>query len=182
MVESLRIIPLHSLALLGCLLLGAEERAAAADPPNAAGGVAATTPSSTQGGFLSSLKQAFSQHTDREVVWAHFDVGTAPDTHRFYCLLDPKTGTREPNGVAGEPFIRRDGMTGLKSPAVSPVSCADAEQKGILVTSGYTVTASAGSAKGAVPTAPAPAPAAAAASGAAVAQAAAHPPGSGLRA
>jgi uncharacterized protein (TIGR02246 family) len=132
---------------------------------------------------MSSLKQAFSQHADREVVWAHFDVGSAPDTHRFYCLIDPETGKREPNGVAGEVFLRRDGMTGLKGPAISPVSCADAEQKGILITSGYTVKLSAGSTHGPVLTAPVPGPNAAPAAGAAVAPAAAaHPPRSDLRA
>jgi ketosteroid isomerase-like protein len=173
MVNSLR-IPFHSLALVvGLLLLGGEGSALRANPPDTAGGVAASSPSNTHGGFLSSLKQAFSQKVDREVVWAHFDVGSAPDTHRFYCLIDPTTGKREPNGVAGEPFPRPDGMIGLKGPAVSPVSCADAEQKGILVTSGYTVKISATSAPGPVSPAPVATPAAATAPGVAVAPAAA---------
>jgi ketosteroid isomerase-like protein len=127
-------------AMLGLLSLDR----ALADPPAPAGsGAAASTPG-THGGFFSSLKQAFSEDVGREVVWAHFDVGAAPDTHRFYCLLDPKTGKHEPNGVAGQPFVRPDGMTGLKNPAISPVSCADAEQKGILSTDGYTVKMSSG--------------------------------------
>jgi len=118
-----------------------------ADPPatGAGNGTAASSP--TQGGFFSSLKQALNQDVDHEVVWGHFDVGSPPDTHRFYCLLNPKTGKHEPNGVAGEPYVRRDGTTGLKQPAVSPTSCAEAEQKGMLVTADYTVKGSAGSSK-----------------------------------
>jgi Domain of unknown function (DUF4440) len=144
------------------LLLGSGSAATADPPPTSAGGVAGGAPPATQGGFLSSLKQAFSQDIDRAVVWGHFDVGSPPNTHRFYCLIDPKTGKREPNGVAGEPFRRRDGTTGLKGPAVSPVSCAAAEQKGILVTADYRVK-SAGSGESPPPpvqkTAPAAAPA-----------------------
>ncbi len=117
---------------------------AAADPQTTApgGGPAAVPPvTQGQGGFFSSLKQALSEDVDRAAVWGHFDVGSPPNTHRFYCLYDLKTGKRLPNGVAGEPFLRRDGTTGLKTPAVSPASCAEAEQEGILVTTGYTVKA-----------------------------------------
>jgi hypothetical protein len=127
------------------LLLCSAMGAAPADPPAAGGGSGTAASPPTQGGFFSSLKQAFNQDVDHEVVWGHFDVGSPPDTHRFYCLVNPKTGKREPNGVAGEPFARRDGMTGLKQPAVSPTSCAEAEQKGILVTADYTVKGNAGS-------------------------------------
>lgn len=108
------------------------------------------------GGFLSTLKQAFKQDVDREVVRGHFDTGSPPNTHRFYCLVDPRTGKSETNAVAGEPVLRPDGMTGIKGAAVSPLSCADAEQKGILVTSGYTVKGSARSSSS--PPAPAPTP------------------------
>lgn len=191
MVNSLR-ISLRSLALVvGLYLPGGEGSAVLANPPS----VAPSSPTDTQGGFFSSLKQAFNQHSDRDVVYAHFDVGTAPDTHRFYCLIDPKTGKREPNGVAGETFRRPDGMTGLRGPAVSPVSCADAEQKGILVTSGYTVKVNAAGAHAPVANTPAAAPVPAAAAvaaaapvpaavpAAAVAPAAqVHPRGSDLRA
>jgi Domain of unknown function (DUF4440) len=127
------------------LLLCSGISVAPADPPSAGGGSGTAASPPAQGGFFSSLKQAFNQDIDHEVVWGHFDVGSPPDTHRFYCLVNPKTGKREPNGVAGEPFARRDGMTGLKQPAVSPTSCAEAEQKGILVTADYTVKGNSGS-------------------------------------
>lgn len=108
-----------------------------------------TAPSDAQasvpaGSFFSSLKQAFKQDLDREVVRGHFDVGSAPDAHRYYCLVDPKTGKRETYGVAGKPALRKDGMTGIKEGAVAPYSCITAEQQGSLVTSGYLITAGAG--------------------------------------
>jgi hypothetical protein len=127
------------------LLLCSGIGVAPADPPAAGGGSGTAASPPAQGGFFSSLKQAFNQDIDHEVVWGHFDVGSPPDAHRFYCLVNPKTGKREPNGVAGEPFARRDGMTGLKQPAVSPTSCAEAQQKGILVTADYTVKGNFGS-------------------------------------
>ena len=42
-----------------------------------------------------------------------------------------------PNGVAGQPVLRPDGMTGIKIEAVSLYTCAKAEQKGFLVSTGY---------------------------------------------
>jgi len=177
----------HSPALASCLvLLGWAGSTALADPPQGAPGGTGNPSSQNHGGFLSSLKQAFGENVDREVVWAHFDVGSAPETHRFYCLVDPKTGKRAPNGVAGQPFTRPDGMTGLKTPAISPVSCSDAEQRGILVTSGYTVSMAAHGATGSVPAAsatPTPIPKAAAAPAVAAASVAVpQPHGSDLRA
>jgi ketosteroid isomerase-like protein len=134
--------------------------AASADPPVAPGGAAASpSPSATQSSdlkhdFMAGVKQGFDENTDRDEVIGHFDVGTPPNSHRFYCLFDPKTGKREPNGVAGEPVARRDGTTGLNGAAVSPLSCADVERKGLLVTTGYIVKGSGG-----VPVSPAtPAP------------------------
>jgi ketosteroid isomerase-like protein len=105
---------------------------------SAAGDAQAPAPS---GNFFSSLKQAFKQDLDREVVRGHFDVGSPPDAHRYYCLVDAKTGKSEANGVAGEPVQRPDGMTGIKAGAVSFYSCVTAEQQGILVTTGYTLSA-----------------------------------------
>lgn len=91
-----------------------------------------------QESFLSSLKQAVKQDFDHQVVRGYFDVGTPPDAvHRYYCLVDAKSGRREPNGVPGEPVPRADGMTGIKATAVSVYSCASAEQQGILVTTGF---------------------------------------------
>jgi hypothetical protein len=97
------------------------------------------TPAPT-GNFISSLKQSFHQDYDHEVVRGHFDVGTPPNSHRYYCLVDPKTGKPEANGVAGTLIPRRDGMTGVQGASVSFYSCSDAESKGLLVTSDYQVT------------------------------------------
>jgi ketosteroid isomerase-like protein len=117
------------------------------------------------GSFFSSLKQAFKQDLDRDVVRGHFDIGSPPDAHRYYCLVDAKTGKGEPNGVAGDPARRRDGMTGIKAGAVSFYTCADAEQQGILVTTGYTLSEALRSkAAAAPPASPAPPRAAPAAS------------------
>jgi hypothetical protein len=120
---------------------------ARAEPPagaEAAGPPGIAQPPVPQGNFFSSLKQAFKQDFDHEVVRAHFDVGTPPDVHRYYCLVDPKTGKREPNGVAGQPVPRADGMTGIKASAVSLYSCDSAQQQGILVGTGYVLSAAAG--------------------------------------
>ena len=142
-------IPLHSqtLALSLAISFGggsqvladpqsAEDKGTAAS--SAAGGAEPPAPT---GNFFSSLKQAFKQDLDRDVVRGHFDVGSPPDTHRYYCLVDAKTGKSEANGVAGDPVLRRDGMTGIKAGAVSFYTCANAEQQGILVTTGYTLSA-----------------------------------------
>jgi hypothetical protein len=138
---------------------------AVAEPPTGATSSAPAGPaagesqvSEVKGGFLSSLKQAFQEDPEREVVWGHFDVGTPPDTHRFYCLIDPKTGKKEANAVAGQPVHRRDGMTGIKGPAVSPLSCADAEAKGVLITAPYAVKAHARAPDRTAPPAPNAAP------------------------
>jgi SnoaL-like domain len=166
-----------------------------ADPPG--GDQSGTQPAETTGGMLSSLKQAFGENLGREEVRGHFDVGSPPDTRRYYCLVDPKTGKREPNGVSGETVQRRDGTTGVKSAVVSPLSCADAQQKGMLVSADYKLTGKAATpanppapAPPAPAMAPAPAPAAspapaapvaaaaAAAAAPAVASAAAAPPAS----
>lgn len=135
---------------------------AGADPPAGDAQVA-----ESKGGFLSSFRQALEQDPSRDVVRGHFEVGTPPDTHRYYCLVNPKNGKNEENGVRGTPYVRSDGMTGLKEPAVSALNCADAEKRGLLVTQGYVL-------KG-LPTTPA-APAATAAAVAAPAAAAAAAP------
>src|SRR6202789_3008992 len=81
---------------------------ALADPP--AGDVPGYLP---QDGFFSSLKQAAKQGYDHEVVRGHFDLGTPPNVHRYYCLVDVKTHEKEPNGVLGDPVPVPGGMTAL---------------------------------------------------------------------
>jgi hypothetical protein len=125
---------------------------ALADPPAGTETGASATPSPSdapaslpQQSFLSSLKQAFNKDFDREVVRGHFDLGSPPNAHRYYCLVDPKTGKKEPNGVLGQPVTRADGMTGVTAGSVSLYSCDDAEKQRILVTTGYIVSKGAGS-------------------------------------
>jgi hypothetical protein len=170
------------------LLLTATADGARADPPaSAAAPAAGSAPgevSEVKGGFLSTFTQAFKEDFDREAVRGHFDTGSAPDTHRYYCLVDPKTGRNQPNAVSGQTGSRRDGTTGVSGVAVSPLSCADAEQKGLLITSGYVVPRAAASAKAGVssnaapppPAQPAAAPAPVAAPSTAVAAAAVAAP------
>jgi len=139
-------IPRYSQGLAAGLLLFCAGHSAPAEPPGAETGVSvSSTPSDAQsltpkGSIFSSLKQGFAQDADHEVVRGHFDVGSSPDVHRYYCLVDPKTGKSEEYGVAGQLVPRRDGMTGIKGGAVTLYRCADAEQKGILVTTGYAVS------------------------------------------
>jgi hypothetical protein len=136
---------------VGLLLFCGQHFDVRADPPATESGSAASASASDaqnlapQGSFMSSLKQAFAEDLDKEVVRGHFDVGSAPDTHRYYCLVNPKTGKSEPNAVAGQTFARHDQMTGIKGAAVTFFTCAEAEQKGILVTSGYVLSAAASS-------------------------------------
>jgi hypothetical protein len=163
-----------ALSLVQCLALGVAlglalvcggASAASADPPAGTDAAAsAKSPSSDaqtpvpSGNFLSSLKQAFKQDYDHEVVRGHFDLGSPPDAHRYYCLVDPKTGKNEANGVGGQPVLRPDGMTGIKSGAVSVYSCSDAAQQGILVTAGYVLSAGASSKIAPQPSPPPPSP------------------------
>lgn len=125
---------------------------APADPPAAA--VQSSTGASDAGasdepktlpqdGLISSIKQSL-REGDQEIIRGHFDLGTAPNVHRYYCLMDPKTRRREPNGVLGDPIPRPDGMTGIKSSAVSLYRCEKAEQQGMLSTAGYVTPARAG--------------------------------------
>ena len=108
-----------------------------------------------QESIFSSIKQAFNQDFDRQVIRGHFDVGSSP-TRRYYCLVDAKTGKRSPNGVPGEPAPRPDGMTGIKASSVSTYSCSSAEQQGILVTTGYVLPANAQAAASSPPPPAAP--------------------------
>ena len=117
---------------------GTETGASAIPPPSEA------PTSLPQQSFLSSLKQAFNKDFDREVVRGHFDLGSPPNVHRYYCLVDPKTGKKEPNGVLGQPVPLADGATSIKGSSVSLYSCDDAEKQRILVTTGYVVSKGAG--------------------------------------
>src|ERR1700738_5050047 len=117
---------------------------ASADPPAGTQTEASAVPSSSdaqtslpQQGVFSSLKQAFNKDFDHEAVRGHFDLGSPPNTHRYYCLVDAKTGKREPNGVLGQPVPAAGGMTGIKGASVSLYRCDDAEKQGMLVTTGY---------------------------------------------
>lgn len=113
---------------------------ALADQPVASSADATELPNSLpQDGLFSSIKQSLKQG-DQEVVRGHFDLGSPPNVHRYFCLVDPKSGAVEPNGVLGDTLARADGMTGIKTSAVSLYRCAKAEQQGILVTEGYVLT------------------------------------------
>jgi pimeloyl-ACP methyl ester carboxylesterase len=172
-VDTAERVPRYWHSLAAALLLPGVTGLAQSEPPpgtqsgGAAAGAGAAHSADIKQDYFASVRQGFAEDLKREVVRGHFDVGTAPNTHRYYCLVDPKTGKTEPNGVAGDVLVRSDGMTGLKNAAVSPLSCADAEQKGFLVTSGYTVkggpsaAAAAGSAKTAAAAGGAPGAAAA---------------------
>jgi hypothetical protein len=111
-----------------------------ADQPAASSAGANELPNSMpQDGLVSSIKQSLKQG-DQDVVRGHFDLGSPPNVHRYYCLVDPKSGALEPNGVLGDPISRADGMTGIKSNAVSLYRCTKAEQQGIFVTDGYVLS------------------------------------------
>jgi len=89
-----------------------------------------------QDGVFSSITQNLREN-EQEVVRGHFELGEPPNVRRYYCLVNPKNGRREPNGVVGDPVPRPDGMTGIKIDSVSMYTCAKAEEKGYLVSTGY---------------------------------------------
>jgi hypothetical protein len=158
----------------GLSLFGCGSSAWADPPPDSAAAQPANSSdlpkSLPQDGFISSLKQAAKQGFDHEIVRGHFDVGTAPNVRRYYCLQDVKTGEKEPNGVFGDPVPLPGGKTGLKNTSISMYTCATAEKRGMLITTGYGVDAAAAAApapqdqppaqatKLAQPPTPAPAP------------------------
>jgi hypothetical protein len=106
---------------VGLLLFFGARNSVLADPPagtepGASGGSASSdAPKSLpQENIFSSIKQSLRMGFDREVVRGHFDLGSPPNVRRYYCLIDTKTVSREPNGVLGEPVSLPDGTTGLK--------------------------------------------------------------------
>jgi hypothetical protein len=143
------------------LSLGLLGTAGADTPPGAQGSTPAEStsndplPTLPQQNFFSSIKQSLRLGYDHEVVRGHFDLGTPPNAHRYYCLVDTKTRRREPNGVLGEPAPLPDGTTALKVDSVSLYGCDDAEKQGLLITTGYVLKTASGEA---IASAPAPAP------------------------
>ncbi|HVC02462.1 MAG TPA: hypothetical protein VND80_09705 [Steroidobacteraceae bacterium] len=110
-----------------------------------------------QTNFWSSIKESVGLDPSHEVVRGHFDLGQPPNVHRYYCLIDTRTGRPEPNGVLGRPFRRPDASFGLKVDSVSLYACADAEKRGMLVTAGYRLPGAARAARPSPPPAPPPA-------------------------
>ena len=150
--------------IIGILAAGAAVADSPASPPPASGADAPSEwHSMPQDGVFSSIKQNL-RESEQEVVRGHFELGEPPNVRRYYCLVDPKNGRREPNGVLGNPVSRPDGMTGIKIDTVSMYTCARAEQKGYLVSAGYVLlgaalTRSAPPAAASTPQPPAVAPA-----------------------
>jgi hypothetical protein len=138
---------------VGLLLLFGSGTGVLADPPAGTEAGAWDASSSNdepktlpQENFFSSVRQSLRLGFDHEVVRGHFDLGTAPNRRRYYCLLDTKTRSKEPNGVLGQPVPMPDGTTGLKVDSVSLYGCAAAEKQGMLVTTGYVLKGPNGSA------------------------------------
>jgi hypothetical protein len=149
---------------VGLLLLFGAGNGVLADPPPGTDAGASDASSSSdepktlpQENFFSSVKQSLRLGFDHEVVRGHFDLGSPPNRRRYYCLLDTKTRSREPNGVLGQPVPLPDGTTGLKVDSVSLYGCAAAEKQGMLETAGYVLKAPNGSAIASPPT-PTPVP------------------------
>jgi hypothetical protein len=151
---------------VGLLLLFGAGNGVLADPPASTEAGTSDASSSNdepktlpQENFFSSVKQSLRLGFDHEVVRGHFDLGSPPNRRRYYCLLDTKTRSREPNGVLGQPVPLPNGTTGLKVDSVSLYGCAAAEKQGMLVTAGYVLKAPNGSAM-ASPPSPTPPPSA----------------------
>jgi hypothetical protein len=144
-------------------------------PPASAADAPSEWHSMPQDGLFSSIKQNL-RESALEVVFGHFDLGEPPNVRRYYCLVSPKSGRREPNGVLGDPLPRPDGMTGIKFDAVSLYTCAMAEQRGYLVSTGYLLLGPAARAAPPAPAAAPPPPPPAVAPGVATPAVAAAPP------
>ena len=117
---------------------------ALADPPAGTAAGAPANPSASDApkslpetSIFSSLQQSFKENPDLLEVRGHFELGSPPNVHRYYCLINTKTGKSEPNGVLGDLVPRAGGMTGIKNIAVSQYRCVDAQQQDMLVTTGY---------------------------------------------
>jgi hypothetical protein len=169
---------------VGLLLLFGAGNGVLADPPAGTEAGAADASSSNdepktlpQENFFSSVRQSLRLGFDHEVVRGHFDLGSPPNRRRYYCLLDTKTRSKEPNGVLGQPVPLPDGTTGLKVDSVSLYGCAAAEKQGMLVTTGYVLKAPNGSTLATpTPTPPSPATPQPSATAATIAEPASLPP------
>src|ERR1700730_12074525 len=111
-----------------------------ADPTAGAAGTAPASDSTSdapkslpQISIFSSVHQSFKTNPELLVVRGHFDLGSPPDVLRYYCVINTKTGKREPLAVRADLAPHAGGMTGVKNVAVSLYACADAEQQGLLV-------------------------------------------------
>ena len=82
---------LQGFAVALALVCGGHGGALAEPPPVQTGGPASPSPSDAQSppkeSFLSALKQGFAEDFEQEVVRGHFDVGSPPDAHRYYCMV-----------------------------------------------------------------------------------------------
>jgi hypothetical protein len=150
-------------AAFGLLIVLHAGYALCADPPAGAQSSASAESQLNDGpkalpqtSFFSSVKQSLRMGYDHEAVRGHFDLGTPPNQHRYYCLVDTKTRSKEPNGVLGQPVSQPDGTTGLKIDSVSLFACKDAEKEGMLVTTGYMLNFPATTAAAAAATQPSP--------------------------
>ncbi|HLW24816.1 MAG TPA: hypothetical protein VKT22_10685 [Steroidobacteraceae bacterium] len=88
-----------------------------------------------QSSVLASVSQSW-KGADRDIVYGHFDLGE----RRYYCLIDAKSGKREPNGVLGDLFVQKDGTTAIHMSSVSLYACAEAQRAGYIETRGYQLT------------------------------------------
>jgi hypothetical protein len=154
---------LFSALVSALVLFHGDPSQAAAEPPAAGDTGTPAVPASDQApkslpeeSFFSSVKQSLKQDAEYEVVRGHFDLGSPPHTRRYYCLVDTKTGSKESNGVLGDPVPRADGMTGIKNSYVSLYSCDKAEKEGMLVSTGYVMTGRAAASASRAPAAPMP--------------------------
>ena len=91
------------------LLVGAtgESRADAPAPQGTAGANAAAgtqgSPKLSPDGLFSSIKQSL-REGDQEIIRGHFEVGSPPNSHRYYCLMDPKSRGASPTAWWGSRF------------------------------------------------------------------------------
>jgi hypothetical protein len=90
-----------------------------------------------EGSVFSSLQQSFKENPAELAVRGHFDLGAPPHMLRYYCLVNTKTGSGDKFAVRGDLVSRPGGITGITHIAVSLYTCADAQQQGLLVTTGY---------------------------------------------